>query len=345
MAVFKKGKKWFHDWRDRAGKRHRKGHTNRSQAERADRELKRWKRHEGPRPRGLTVAALILKFLATKAGICKEALQNLTKQLTDCAAAIGHRRPDQIDAADFAGYRAKVRSYKPNTRRNCDTAVRSFLKWCYRTGQLPTAPDELYPPGKSRPELRQVIADQETADRIEQTAHGPALLLYMLGRYAGMRLTEALRAEAGDYNATNHTITIRSVKNNSDRSVPCNPILDTYLRALTADQPRNTRLTALANPNGHALNRAELGRQWRAYRASIDAHQLHPHDLRRTFASDTAPHCSIATLMQLCGWRSVKSAVPYIVPQAAHRVDAIAKAWAHNPRALDTLSADEPQPG
>jgi hypothetical protein len=43
MAVFKKGRKWFSDWYDRAGRRHRKSHNTQADAERADRDIKKWK--------------------------------------------------------------------------------------------------------------------------------------------------------------------------------------------------------------------------------------------------------------------------------------------------------------
>lgn len=342
MSVFKKGRKWFHDWRDRAGRRHRKSHNTAQDANRADRSIKKWKRHDGPKPRGVALHQIAAHFLATKTGLCPSAYQSLARTIERCLATLKQADPARLEAHHFADFRAAQRAMKPNTRHGEEINVRAFLKYAHQTGQLPTPPDELYPRTRHRQELRQIIVDPPTTELMERTATGCVLLLYVLGRYAGCRIAEVARATAGDYNATSRMLTIRTVKSGADRNVPANPPLHTYLTALVTGQPTPTRLTALANPRGHALTRGALGKLWNAYRQTIGAHRINPHDLRRTFATDVSQHCSIATLMQLCGWRTVKSAIPYLVPNAADRHAAIRKTWAANPRALENA---EPEGG
>jgi len=344
MGVFKKGKKWFNDWRDRAGRRHRKSHNTETDANRADRSIKKWKRHDGPKPRGFALTALVEQFLSTKTSTAPNHQAMLRRTLTRLLATLGRRDPAQLETQHFANFRASLRKFAPQTRWTCDVTARAFLKWCHRNGHVPEPPDELYPNQPYTPPRRTVVVDPATATLIEQNATGPVLLLYMLGRYAGMRITEAARAIVADYNPTAGTLAIRSVKNHPIRTVDTNPALSSYLTSLTAKQPAGSSLSALANPRGHALKKHALWCAWDTYRQTIRAHHVNPHDLRRTLATELSQHCSVATLMEIMGWKNVRSAIPYLVVNPAQKRAAIDRAWANNPRALDTMdTSGEPQ--
>lgn len=359
MAITRKGRRWVHDWRDN-GQRKRKWFTSERAARRAARQLADRQANAPPRAkRNQQLAALAAQFTATKAATSEDNYQAIAHCLQELLATI----PPNINAARLQAnhlteFRAALRPYKPNTRLKYERTARAFLRWCYRTGSLNTPLDELYPATPHlKPERRQTTADPATLQAITEAASAPATrrnasqpairFMIMLGREAGLRISEMARALCADWNRRAKLLTIRSSKNHPARTNPANPDLAAYLDALIPPAaPPTLPISALVAPNLQPLTKHALRYHWNKARRAAKLPNLNPHDLRRTWATEHAEHAPLPILMDLAGWQSPATALHYIAlnsPEAKAR--AVARAWhANHPEPLEIRELNEEPP-
>jgi len=329
MSIWKKGKKWYTDWRDRQGKRHRKSYPTRGQAERADKGIKQWKRREGPKPRDIPTSKLLDDFKASRAHLGTDAKRRDLKWATRILLAIGQTPFDQVEPRHFAQLREWLGShYHFNARKTADNAVTRFLRWLHKCGHLPTDPKTLWEPIHQKSVFRTVTIDPVTILRLKGLANPLQLLIVMLGYHAGMRREEMCRALVSDWNRDAQTLTIHSVKGTPVRVVPIGNELAAFLGNLTRGNEPDAKLTACCAAQGNAVSTSYLNVQWRDLCESAGIGGIWIHDLRRTWASDLGEVGSVTSLMQLAGWQRLQSAEHYLhsrpndVRRAAMALDA-----------------------
>lgn len=337
MAVFAKGGRWFSDWYDTNGKRHRKSHATEAAARKANREQKSKKRHEGPAPHGYRMQRLANEWLAGKGQLARGTISNYKRVLSKVAAAAGRKEPNDLNASDMKPVQEWLQNQAHSTRRTRGSAVSQFLNWLYKTGHLQTKPEEIWPRQHYHMCHRSRIAT--AAEIVHLKAHAEPLqqLIIMLGYHAGMRRLEMQRAEAGDWNPISKTLNIRGAKNGPQRCNEVDDELATYLSKLTDGKPPHTRLTALTSDHGRAVGATRLNATWENLREESGVHGVNIHDLRRTWATELAQHGSIATLARMGGWSKVQSVEPYLHVRPGDTKRAVEQMQDARRRELETL--------
>lgn len=123
-------------------------------------------------------------------------------------------------------------------------------------------------------------------------SQGLSTLLGLLA-CTGLRISEALQLQLGDWEPTGAVLTIRQAKFGQGRYLPLSPsaatALNGYLRArLKAFRKGGAASALFVNPQGRPLRYRQVSRAFAALRRRLDWHHKQPrprlHDLRHTFA-------------------------------------------------------------
>lgn len=312
MSTYKKANLWYVDWRDRQGKRHRRSYPTRGQAEKNDKDLKKWKRHEGPKPRGFTLRSILDAYKATRAHLSKGVQYLDGKWAAAVAATLRGQDPARIESQHLRPLREKLGTYSYASRKHRDNSIRRFLRFLHQAGHLKTEVNEIWPPVHYRAKMRTTTIPPETVARLKLMSNPLQLLIIMLGYHAGCRRAEIALAIVSDFDQQAKTLQIHSVKNSPIRTVPVGPELADYLSTLTAGRKSDEHLTAIATPKGRAVGTAYLNMAWLTLADEAGVSGLWIHDLRRTWATDLAEVASVSTLMKLGGWHKLASVAPYL---------------------------------
>lgn len=345
MAVLKRGNRWSVDYYDRNGKRHRKNYPTKAEAEKQNRAINNWKRHDGAKPKGITLGSLLSDFLATRTNL-STVVQNQEKYTyPNTLGPILHLTPDQLSPAAFqpvreAMHAAPTRRGKDpsySTIRHKEEAIRLFISYL-RTQKFITATrDELYPLTKGKRPERMVTISPITAAKLKATAEADEMCILMLGYHTGARRQEIAYSQAGDWTSEGRLLTLRTAKKGGWRTVHADEELTAYLDRLTKGQDATRTLFEIAcddrtttnGQRGKPVQPKTLNRIWRNLTNKVEGlSHVTIHDARRSFLNDNAPHMHIRNLMGLAGWTNIKSALAYLDKNQAQQTEGIEKASA-----------------
>lgn len=343
--VWKKHRRWMADWRDAEGKRRRRSFPTKKQAvahaARAASKARRSRQKaataetpgDKPPPESRIWRKWRDQYLATKQAYSSPVLRQTHRHLTLLIAHLPHNQaPENLGPQHLSEFRATYRQAAPGTKARYLSFIRTFFLWLHRAGLLPQNVDWLWPSAAYTPAPRTTTLDPALQEAIEQIAPPAVKYIYMLGRHAGCRIGETQQVQAQDFHPRSQEITIRSEKGYPHRTNPTPAPLTKYLSALTAGVPPQTNLTTLFSKYGQPIPTDPLGQIWRKWAKKMGLHHIRPHDLRRTLATQMAPHCSIVTLMQFFGWKNVRSAMHYVHNQTqATSRQALTRAYQQEP--------------
>jgi site-specific recombinase XerD len=187
----------------------------------------------------------------------------------------------------------------------------------HRAGDIPAVKGSTLPRGRALNvgELRALFAVC-SADKTPAGARDAAMLAVLYG--AGLRRSEAVALDLGDYDAETGALTIRGGKGNKDRIAFATNgsalALAAYLRH-RGDAPgplfvpvlRGGKILCVDRLTGQAARFMLLRR---AQQAGVAA--FSPHDLRRTFVGDLLDAgADISTVQQLAGHSNVQTTARY----------------------------------
>lgn len=164
-------------------------------------------------------------------------------------------------------------------------------------------------------------------------------LLYFL-LYTGARMGEALWLEWAQVDLQRSTVTFLDTKNGTSRSVPLHPVLAGILASLAggfAESGRNNGEVFL-RPDGLPYSRPKPGQDsdhsagtriktgFRATCRRAGILNLHPHDLRHTWATwHYQANRDLGALMRLGGWKTMAMVMRYAHTNVDELADTIGR--------------------
>lgn len=218
--------------------------------------------------------------------------------------------------------------YAPSTANKILSSVKGVLRECARLGylsaeELARACDVSSVKGKrapkgralSRDELRSVFHSCSVDENKTRGARDYAILAIMYG--SGLRRSEVVSLDAGDYDPRFGGIIVRSGKGNLDRTCPINPGTSECVELwLSRRGVQEGPLFLPISKSGRVLIRRMTDQgvlyilQRRAREAGVDS--FTPHDLRRTFIGDLLDAgADLSTVQQLAGHANVQTTARY----------------------------------
>ena len=267
----------------------------------------------------------------------RDALTTIARLASDSRASAQAFPWDQLRHEHTAAIRAGLAErYSAATCNKMLSALRGVLKSAWRLGQMngedyqraadiQTVKGSRLPRGRSLPagELR-ALFEACGQDRSPAGRRDAALLAVLYG--AGVRRSEAVALDLGDYNPETGELKIRAAKGNKDRTgYASNGSRDAILEwlAIRGNEPgplflpidKGGRIQIRRMTDQAVLNMCEK----RAHKAGIK--HFSPHDLRRSFVGDMLDAgADVSLVQQLAGHANVQTTMRYDRrPEAAKR--------------------------
>lgn len=206
----------------------------------------------------------------------------------------------QVTHEHIAGYLQEMRegqAYRPSTIARKLAALKTFLRYIQSAGIITTDPIEKLDVPRIQRELPHVLSQQQISDLFRQvdveTLAGKRdiAMLHML--YAtGMRVSELISLDLGDFNAECATIVCpgRNGRSKRERVLPLSAIaVETTKRYLVTARPgliiRHPDEQALfLNHHGERLTRQGFWLIIKGYARQAGITEITPHMLRHSFA-------------------------------------------------------------
>lgn len=243
-----------------------------------------------------------------------------------------NRSPELLDAAAVREYQLHLLSQKASWCRFNQTV--SALRLFYAlTLQRPDVV-VMIPYGKKPKPLPAVLSPDEVA-RLFAVVNNPRDLMILQTAYAaGLRVSEVVRLQHGDIDASRMTLHVRAAKGRKDRFVPLSAVLLGRLRDYWREYRPKTWLFPGGKPGSH-LSAARVQRLCkRAVLACGISKKASMHTLRHSYATHLLENgTDLATLQKLLGHNQLSTTLRYTHVGQSHLQRAVSP--------LDTL----PLPG
>ena len=231
--------------------------------------------------------------------------------------ALGHLQPRQLTPMLVNGI---IASWKPTlapaTLYHRVRVLRRLLKMLEPFGAQPCA--ALLPKVK-RPQPRAQTASREEIAKL--LAHAPTWqrLFILLAWQMALRFSECFAVTPASHNSENQTVTIRT-KGGNVRTLPTTPDLETLLAA-AGDTTGNEETPYIFLLRGKRISTPGIRMAWWHLCDRAGVKNLHPHDLRRTTATDLYAACKdLRAVQQFLGHESLASTTIYLAPLSEERL-------------------------
>lgn len=205
-----------------------------------------------------------------------------------------------------------VSGLSPESRRAYVGHVRAFYRWAIASGTVAEDPTTMLTLPKVPKPLPRPIGEEDLRLAIDSASPKLAAMLTLMAD-AGLRCMEVAQLQWSDIQVGEEAwITIRDGKGGKDRIVPAGASIIMALRrygwkqrgwvflGLNAKPIRPSSVSVIAN--------AHLARLGIPYTA---------HKLRSRYATQAARHADLATVADLLGWASLRTAQHYVKPDRA----------------------------
>jgi integrase len=201
--------------------------------------------------------------------------------------------------------------YAPSTSYIRSCIFRRLLKALQQFGAPP-----LNIPRQRKPQPRSVIATPEKVQALLRQAKPPMRLFILLCWQMALRFSEALAVTPNSFNPEDHTVTIRT-KGGKVRTIEATrDVYDMLIVAKEAAGDPGQSCIAILN-GGKEISPGGIRSMWWKHTKAAGVTELHPHDLRRTTATNIyrATH-DLRAVQQYLGHDNMASTVHYIAPLA-----------------------------
>ena len=236
----------------------------------------------------------------------------------DLSEVAGHLQPRQLtpflSAAILARWKQRLAPATTFTRRNVLKRLLRVLDGYGApglAGQLPRI---------RKPEPRGVTATPEQISRILAAAPPFLRLFVLLCWQTALRYREAMSAAPANYDAERHLLTI-PVKGAKHRTIPVTPEIEALFAAAVVDpgeqQTPFVWLLRRKKSKAGTWQGSDEGirNAWNRLTAKLGIHGLHPHDLRRTTATDLYRLSKdLRAVQQYLGHSSLAATTHYLAP-------------------------------
>jgi integrase len=229
------------------------------------------------------------------------------------AAAAGKLTLDELtcDTANqlVAGWRVPGK-YSEWTLYGRINMLRRVLQYLERCGGHPRIRASLKRP--PYPGARTVRSSPEEVQRLLAAASPWLRCAIVITAHHGLRISEALRLSAADYDEATQTISGYRTKGNQTNTLPASDELQEYFR--TAPQTTDKHESLVWRLHGGAMTIASFYNHWHRLLRKAGANpKLHPHDLRRTIALQAYGATKDLKVCQaILGHRSLASTAIYL---------------------------------
>jgi site-specific recombinase XerD len=208
---------------------------------------------------------------------------------------------EHITLARIEAYQAQLaRRLSPASVGLMLTGVRSFVRWCLRTGhrtddptlliEYPQLPDDLPGRGLDGAQLRELCAALriEPEHRAARFQHRRNRLCCSLMIYAGLRLSEcaALRWDAVRHGKHGLTVVVRGGKGGRDRAIPAHPALERELQRAENEKHRKAAYV-LTRTDGAGMEVDGLEKIFGRWMKRLElSFEFSAHQLRHSFCTE-----------------------------------------------------------
>lgn len=252
--------------------------------------------------------AEFISYLRDGLQLCEKTCMEYRKDLTDIArwASVKGLRWSTITTADLMSYQCEHSHLKGATINHRMTALRSFYRWLQQTGHDVTDPAQDLKPVRSFVNKDKAIDYTRADEYLAAPTHRPderiAKLLWAFLLETGCRLGEAMGLDYSDFDRQ-HRAVIVDGKGRKRRVV--------YYGQRTADQLESMGERTEGTVFGQYGERQLRQLFYKYFGGRF--HGVHPHQLRRTFA--TVMHesgCAMVDLASILGHSSVRTTERYL---------------------------------
>lgn len=164
-----------------------------------------------------------------------------------------------------------------------------------------------------KPDPRAVIATEEQIQKLLAAARPPMQLFILLCWQTALRFSEALAVTPLTWDRAEKTIFI-PVKGKKHRRIPVTAAIAKLLEVATTNtgDPSESCISLL---NGRRINANGIRKRWWELTKKCGVTQLHPHDLRRTTATNLyrITH-DLRAVQQYLGHSNLVSTTHYLAP-------------------------------
>ena len=254
------------------------------------------------RTQGLSGAINFYLQSRRRLGFALQSQGRLLGNLAHYARHCRHRGPLTIDLA--LRWVESASPDSPGRRARRLEIVRHFaLFWQAFDDRTQVPPSGLYGPKHRRVAVhiytpREITALLEAAQEhsLSQSPHlSPYVTLFGLLASTGLRISEALGLQSGDWDSRQAVLTIRRSKSGESRYVPVTPsvarVLNQYTQARSQGSPCAHSKQFFLDEKGRSLRYAQVNRMFCRLRKQLGWQSQRPrprlHDLRHTFAVTT----------------------------------------------------------
>lgn len=257
-----------------------------------------------------TLAARLSAYV--KAANPHQIFKNITDEIS---RTFGHLKPWQLNQTMVDGIISRwKRDYAPTTTHRHLGCFRQLQPMLTSIGVPPFKVAKM-----RKPSARAVTATHADIEKALAAAAPDIRLFILLCWHLALRFSEALAVTPASWNEQDQTITI-AVKGHQTRTIPVTPEVEAYLRIAKRDagDPHESCISIL---NGRPITPAGVRNSWRSLVKKIGVPHLHPHDMRRTTATNLyrATH-DLRAVQQYLGHASLASTIHYIAPLATENL-------------------------
>ncbi len=239
----------------------------------------------------MTVAELLDNWLETRRHSLKASTLETYEWGIGCLKEhMGHRKIQELSAADVADLRSRLRNagHKTWTIKKIETPLSGAVRLAMREEWIVSNPfDRMLPHERLKPDQREMrcLPRESIPKLIESASSTRWKTLFAVLTFTGLRISEALSLEWTDVDLVNSGIVVRKSKTKAgERSVMLIPAIRNALAALKLQQTPGHQFI-FSNATGAPVSRREALRALNAAekRAGLPRYTL--HELRHTFAS------------------------------------------------------------
>jgi len=194
--------------------------------------------------------------------------------------------------------------------------LRALLRTLEQHGAMPCG--DLLPKVR-RPQARPTTATPEQIGKLLTAAPTWQKLFITLAWQLALRFSETLAVTPASHNKNEQTVTIRT-KGDRVRTIPTTDDVETLLAA-AGDTEGNEQTPYLWLLRGRAISKNGMRTAWWYLCDRAGVKGIHPHDLRRTTATNLYAAChDLRAVQQFLGHESLASTTAYLAPLAQEQL-------------------------